>query len=196
MAIKPNLTLKNRQAYFYSELALCFLFTGILFLKAISPGIKNWMALGKDIRHKQTELQFRYKTAEGNQQLKQEMAKIKEVYPDIEGMFFAPDDIPGAVKEIADISRDLQIEFFSLTPQSPQELKEYVSQVGFSIKKIPISIRIKTGYLKLLDFIKRIEDSKKFIKIDNLSIRKNPSTLQVHDVEMTVYVFSLQQKKQ
>ncbi len=190
-----NINLKNRQVYNSLVLVMCLLFSGFFFFRMLLPRIQAWSALKKDIKYKEKELQLRYKTTQENQQLKQDIVKIEETYKDISRIFFAWDDIPGAVKEIADISSDLQIEFFSLNPQLPREIKEPSGDIPFSLWEVPISIRIKTGYSKLIDFIGRIEKSGKFIRIENLRIKKNPSTLQVHDVEMTVYIFSLQHEK-
>jgi Tfp pilus assembly protein PilO len=189
---------KNRQIYFYIILSLCLLLSAILFLRIILPSIKTWSALKKEIQHKDKELQLRYNTIQQNQQLKNEIAAIEKTYGDFNRMFFVRDDMPAAVKAIADISKDLQIEFISLTPLPSQKLEDPSlenEKPGFSLWKTPISIKIKTNYLKLIDFIKRIEKANKFIKVENLRIKKNPSTLLVHDVEMTVYVFSLQPEK-
>ena len=194
------MTPKNRQIYFYIALSLCLLLSVILFLWAILPCIQNWATLKKEMRDKEKELQLRYNTIQQNQQLKQDIAKIEETYGYFNRMFFAQDDMPQAVKAIADISQNLRIEFISLTPLTPQKLEgasleKEKEKPNFSLWKTPISIKMKTDYLKLIDFIKGIEKANKFIKVDNLHIKKNPSTLLIHDVEMTVYVFSLQSEK-
>lgn len=187
---------KNRQIYFYVVLGLCFLLSALLFLRLTLPSIKSWALLRKEIQHREKELQLRYNTIKQNQQLKDEIATIERSYQELNRMFFVRDDIPAAVKALSDISKDLRIDFISLTPQVPQELRDLsLEKPELLLYKTPISIKLKTDYLKLIDFIKRLEKANKFIKIENLRIKKNPSTLRFHDVEMTVYVFSLQPQK-
>ena len=189
--------LKNKQMYFYIALSLLLLISLFLFVRIILPTAKNWYVLRKEIQSKNRELRKRYSAIKQGEQLKEEVLAIENTYGDFSQMFFVKDDIPSAVKEIADISQDLQIEFISLTPQSSQKLEASSSEnPEFSLWRTPVFIKIKTNYLKLIDFIERIEkESNKFITIDDLRIKKDPSTLLIHDVEMTVYVYSLLREK-
>jgi Tfp pilus assembly protein PilO len=185
--------IKDQKIYLYTALGVCLLLSIILFLLIILPTIKTWFFLRKDIWYKDKELHSRYNTIKQNQQLQDEIATIEQTYGDFNSMFFVRDDIPAAVKAIADISQDLQIEFISLTPLASKKLADpALEKSAFSLWQTPISIKIKTGYLKLIDFIERIEKkSNKFIKVEDLRIKKNPSNSLVHDVQMSVYVFSL-----
>ena len=191
-----RLFLKNRQVYPYILLILCLLLSGILFLSVILPSLKSWAAFKKKVQRRGKELQLRYNTIQQDRQPKDEIAAIEQAYRDLEQIFFARDDTSQAIKAIADISQDLQIDFISLTPQSSQKLEGPLQEKPeFSLWKTPILIKIKTSCLKLIDFLKRIEKSNKFIKVENLRIKKNSSNVLIHDVEMTIYVFSLQREK-
>jgi Tfp pilus assembly protein PilO len=194
-----NIDRKNRQTYFYSALFLCVLLSGLIIFSAIVPKVRQWLALKKDISNREMELEKRYKTAEENKQLKKDILVIEKKYDEISGSFFELSDFPAAIKEISDISQDLRIEFMSIVPQALQEIKE--PSLGYTLWKMPLSIKIKTDYSKLVKFIKRLENARKFLKVENLSIKKgkaekgNLLALKIHDVEMTVYAYSLQQKK-
>lgn len=187
-------TAKQEKIFFYSGLGLCLLLSGVLIFRGIYPGINSWFRLRKELAQKKTELKRRYNTAEENQRLAQEIAKIEKDYGEFNAMLFPPNDVSGAVKEIAKISQDLQIEFISLVPLSAR-VASSSPEIGFSLWEIPISIKIKTSYAKLLDFIKRIENSSKFINIDDFQITKSASNLLVHDVGLSLCVYSLEQEK-
>jgi Tfp pilus assembly protein PilO len=190
------LNIKKEQIYFYIVLSLCLLLSGILFFWAVLPSFRTWAALKKELQRKEKEVRLLDNIIQENKQLKEDIAKREKDYEDFNRMFFLRDDIPQAVKTIADISQDLKIEFMSLIPQPSQKLETAaLKNLDFSLWKTPISIKIKTDYLKLIDFIKGMEKSNKFIRLENLRIKKNPSSLLFHDVEMKVYVFSLQQEK-
>lgn len=197
--MKFNIDRKNRQTYFYSALFLCVLLSGLIIFYAIVPKVRQWLALKKDISNREMELEKRYKTAEENKQLKKDIQEIEKKYDEISGSFFELSDFPAAIKEISDISQDLRIEFMSIVPQALEETKE--PSLGYTLWKMPLSIKIKTDYPKLVKFIKRLENSRKFLKVENLSIKKgkaekgNLLVLKIRDVEMTVYAYSLQQKK-
>jgi len=186
LKIKPEVLL-------FIVLCVCIFVTVILGRTVVYPSIKAWQALKKEAALKEGELQHRYDTLKEIQKLKQDIPAIEKTYADFYKKFFPRGDISHAIKEIADTSSDLQIEFTSLTPLQAIKLGETSLGKNLSLWSIPISIKIKTDYAKLIDFIKRIENGRKFMKVENLSIRKNASTLLMHDIEMTVYVFSLQQ---
>jgi len=190
------LNIKNQQIYFYIVLGLCLLLSGILFFWATLPSFRTWGALKKDLQRREKEVRLIDNIIQENKQLKEDIAKREKDYEDFNRMFFLRDDISQAVKTITDISQDLKIELMSLIPQPSQKLEAPASgNLAFSLWKTPISIKIKTDYLKLIDFIKGMEKSNKFIRLENLRIKKNPSSLLFHDVEMKIYVFSLQQEK-
>lgn len=188
------MNLKTDKLYFYICLGLCFLISGFFFFRGVLPRVNTFFNLKKELERREIELKRLYDTVRQNQILKQEIAESEEAYGSLNNMLFLPNDVSGAVKEIANISQDLQIDFISLAPQSAKLIKSS-AEVGFSLWETPISIKIKTSYAKLLDFVKRIEDSVKFIKIESFQVRKNPSTLLVHDAQMTLCVYSLQQEK-
>jgi len=181
------------QALFYITLCVCILVTAMLGKTTLFSSIKAWQALKKEAGLKEGELQRRYETLKEIEKLKKDIPEIEKTYTDFHKKFFPREDLSRAIKEIADISKDLDIEFSSLTPLSVNKLGETSLNKSLSLWSFPILIKIKTDYAKLIDFMKRIENGPKFMKVENLSIRKNPSNLLMHEVEMTVYVFSLQQ---
>ncbi len=186
--------LKAEQLYFYIGLGLCLILSSVFLLRGVSPKLKGRNELRKELAQKEGELRQRYNIATENKKLTQEITEVEKNYGDLNEMLFSPDDISPAVKEIANISKDLQIDFISLVPLPAQKLTSS-PEVGFSLWETPISIKMKSGYLKLLDFFKKVENSNKFMKIKDFTITKNPSTLLIHDIQLTLGVYSLQQEK-
>jgi len=186
--------LKDKSLHFYIYLALGVILSAILLFKAVLPKMKTWDSLKKELIQRDTELKRRYAIVQEKERLAQDIAKIEQNYGNMDEMFFRLDDVSQAVKEIARISQDLQIEFSSLVPSPPQKLENLSAGIGFTLWETPISIKMKIGYLKLLDFIKRIESSGKLMKIKNFSVRKNTANLLIHDIEMTLSIYSLQKE--
>lgn len=185
---------KAEQLYFYIGLGLCLVLSGVFILRGVLPNLKTRNGLKKELAQKERELTLRYNIAPENKKLTQEIAEVEKKYGDLNAMLFSPDDISPAVKEIANISKDLEIDFISLVPLPAQKLASS-PEVGFSLWETPISIKMKSGYLKLLDFLKKVENSNKFMKLKDFTIAKNPSTLLIQDIQLTLGVYSLQQEK-
>lgn len=191
-----SVDIKNRRIYLlYIVLAASVALSGSLLLWAVFPSIRDWIKYKKDIKLRYAELQHRYDTTKEIQRLNTEITVIEKAYDDFNNMLFSKDDISRAVKEIADISLDLQIEYISLVPLPETMLGETSFKEKFSLWSCPINIKMKTSFLKLADFIRRIENARKFIKIENVTIKKNPLNSTIHDVDIKVYVFSLLQEK-
>ncbi len=186
--------LKAEQLFFYIGLGLCLILSSVFLLRGVLPKLKARNELRKELAQKEGELRRRYNIVPENKKLTQEIAEVEKKYGDLNEMLFSPDDISPAVKEIANISKDLQIDFISLVPLPAQKLTSS-PEVGFSLWETPISIKMKSGYLKLLDFLKKVENSQKFMKLKDFRITKNPSALLIHDIQLTLGVYSLQQEK-
>lgn len=195
--MKMNLKAEGKnKLYFYGCLILGLFLSGSFIYQGILPGIKTLDSLKKELKQKKVELERRYNTALENKKLIKEIAETEKSYENFSRMLFPLADISNAVKEITNISQDLQIEFISLAPSPPAELARSSPEIGFYLWGTYVAIRMKTNYEKLLDFVKRIETSVKFIEIESFQVKKNPANLAVHDAQMTLLVYSLQQKKE
>jgi len=186
--------LKNIGIFFYVALAVCLAVTAAFLTRGVAPQIMTWNRLQNELRRRDTELKQRYNIARERDELNREISAIEQKYGNMNEMFFSLDNISGAIKEIARISEALGIEFVSLVPSATAKLETSSSATGFSFYQTPIAIRMKTGYAKLIDFIRRIENSGKLIKIDRFQVKKNPSDLLIHEVDMTLSIYSLEKQ--
>lgn len=188
--------LKKDKLYFYSALAACVFISAVFLFGVILPKVISYSSLKREFQEKEKEFKLRSSIVQENQKLKKRIAEIEKDYEYYKTTLFLPNDISGAVKEITNISRDLGVDFISFTPLPMTKLKNLPLGAGFSLWKASLSIRIKTGYAKFIKFIQRVEKSDKFMRLEDFKIKKNPTTLLVHDMDITLCGYSLQQEKQ
>lgn len=200
MNIKPKI--KDEYIYLASMVVLGALIL-FLFFKMSLPGLKLYRVQAKEVGEKEKELGIRKATVQQVNKLKQEINKIDEEYKSFTQKIILEPQTFEAVKVITDIAKGKQIEFLLIQPlplrklELPGRKDEEASKLmqkqvkGFFLWEIPILVKIKSNYANLLDFIKKIEDDKRFLKIKNIHIVKDPSTPLIHGTEITISMFSL-----
>lgn len=186
---------KKNKLIFIGILVVGIFFAGNFIYNGILPSLRNLDSLKKELSLKKAELEKRYNTVQENKKLQEQIAQTQKEYENFSKMLFPLKDISNAVKEITNISQDLQIEFISLAPSPPSELARSSPEIGFYLWGTYVNIKMKANYVKLIDFIKRIENSPKYISIEKFQIKKNDQTLGNHDAEILLLVYSLQQQK-
>lgn len=188
--------IKNEKIYFWGTLFICTALTAVFFFVFVVSSVRNWVESKRRLSQRQTELALRYETAEENKRLSREIAEIGNTYGDFNAMFFSLDDMSAqAVKELARITQDLQMQVSALVPGEPKKIETLSAGIGFDVWEAVITLKIKTTYGKLLDFLRRIEGSTKFIRIKEFRISKGSENILLRDADLTVGIYSLQKKE-
>ena len=199
-----NAKSKIKEEYIYGAIILIVAASVFpFFFKRLLPNLKLYAAVVGEVRDKKKQLQIRKETISQITKLKQEITEIDEEYKNFTQKIILQPGTFEAVKVITDIAKGIKIEFLSLKPL-PLERLELASREdeGFSLFfqkegkdfflwEIPIAIKIKSSYINFLDFIKKIEDDQRFLKIKNIQLKKDPSTALAHNIEVTISMFSL-----
>ena len=92
------------------------------------------------------------------------------------------------IDTLKDITREANIEFVSIEPKSTKRYEQADQKQVYL--ELPISVRLKCGYNELIDFIRKIESSKRLMKVSDLKISANAQNMLEHDVEITISTFS------
>lgn len=199
--------LKIKPEYMYvSIIIILAAFFVALFFKYVQPNFKIHLKLSASLKQRDKELKIRQATIQQIHKLNVEFSGIEEEYQNfINKMNLAPLSIE-SVKVITDTAEDLKLEFLSLSPMPLKKTRLIQSENKASeellrkkglydfIWEIPVSIKMKIDFANLSDFIKRIEEGKRFMKINSIRITKNPSAPFQHNVDMVVSMYSLPEK--
>jgi len=92
------------------------------------------------------------------------------------------------IDTLKDITRESKIQFVSIEPKNIKKYEQTDQKQVYL--ELPIMVRLKCGYNELSDFIKKIESSKRLMKLSDLRIHGNPQDMWGHDVEVTISTFS------
>lgn len=92
------------------------------------------------------------------------------------------------IETLKDITKGSKIQFISIEPKKPEKFEMAGQQQVYL--ELPIMVRLKSGYDELSDFIKKIESSKRLMKVSSLKIRADPSNVWEHSIELTISTFS------
>jgi hypothetical protein len=177
----------------------------LLLFKADMPNLKRYINLKKEAADKEKELNIRKSTVQQIASLNKEIAKIDQDYKDFTNKVILQPGSFEAVRVLTDIAEGLKIEFLSIQPLSPQRIELYnrkdeafmkflqKEKKEFFLWEMPVAVKIKGSYPKILNFIKRIENSQRFLKIKKIQIAKDKDTPLMHNTDLVISMFSMPQ---
>jgi len=154
-----------------------------LFIFMSRPKFKEIKKLNDEILKAKEELQETQKIARIKDKLIQEINTLRESIDYYERRIPSEKAISWLLIELSRVARETGIKYLSITPQ-PEEKKE-------SYIKVPIRIEIQCGYHNLGKFLTKIENSQRFMSVDNIGILPDSSNPLKHRVSMTISTFML-----
>lgn len=120
----------------------------------------------------------------------QQIAKSKE-------RLFWKKDIAFFLDRLSQIAEQLAVDFISIKPSlSPEPIISDDSggkddkQKTVLMFRNPINITMKAGYAELINFLARVEDSDRFLRIDELTIDPDNKDVLKRNVKMVLSIFS------
>ncbi|OIN95961.1 hypothetical protein AUJ66_07785 [Candidatus Desantisbacteria bacterium CG1_02_38_46] len=154
-----------------------------LFIFISRPKFKEIKKLSDEIVKANEELQETQKIARMKDKLIEEINKLRE------SIIYYERRIPGEkatswlLIELSRVARQTGIKYASITPQ-PEEKKElYI--------RVPIKIEIQCGYHSLGKFLSKIENSQRFMDVDDIVISPDAANPLKHRVSMKISTFML-----
>ena len=112
----------------------------------------------------------------------------KEKIDRYEKMLPAEKEIPDLLEDLSSIAKSSNVKIVGITPVVSKEEKVQKGQI---YKEIPILISAKSGYHELGDFLSKLENSDRFMKVVDIGIKATGSSPTKHDVELMVLTYVL-----
>lgn len=143
-----------------------------------------------EISKLKTELQLTKSDIEKKELFKKELAALKEKFVLYETKLPGEKEIPSVLGNLSKIAKvsgiDInKIELLLRSDSGKTAAKDSV------YTEIPIEISAKCGYHDLGIFINKLENSERFMKVDDIVIEGNPSSPRVHNVKLIVNTYVL-----
>lgn len=152
------------------------------------PALKQSRLLVGQIEKKKTDLSEVQALPGGYEQLLSQIDKQKTELENLKNKLFWEKDISKFLNELTKLASDLPIEFTSLKPESAKEIQK--EPKGYLFAKVPIAVALKSAYGNLVEFLRRIEESDKYINIDTLNIESDRSDIYRHNIKMKLIILS------
>ncbi|MBM3248386.1 MAG: hypothetical protein FJZ10_03065 [Candidatus Omnitrophica bacterium] len=165
-------------------LVLIILFLYFVFL----PNNKKLQKLATKVASKKQLFTQVERTSQDINLLNENIANLEKEVSQLEERL--PEQIEASllIDTLKDITQESKLQFVSIEPKNTKKY-EQVDQKQVYLE-LPITVRLKCGFNELMDFVKKIESSKRLMKISDLKIRANPQDVWGHDVEVTISTFS------
>lgn len=168
-------------------LMLIFPTAGIiaLFIFMSRPKFKEIKRLDGEIGKAKQELEETQKIARIKDQLITEIKSLRESIDYYERRIPSEKAMSWLLIELSRVARETGIRYLSITPQAEDRKESYT--------RVPIRIEIQCGYHNLGRFLSKIENSQRFMSVDNITISPDSSNPLKHRVSMTISTFMLAQ---
>lgn len=126
-------------------------------------------------------------------EFKNNIAAYKEKVDSYERMLPAEQEIPTLLESLSGMAKTSGVKIESIMPIARKEEKSQATNQVY--QEIPILITAQSGYHELGSFISKLENSERFMKIVDISIKANKLTPKRHDVELLVLTYILMKGK-
>ena len=100
----------------------------------------------------------------------------------------AEQEIPTLLENLSDMARASNVKIVGITPSIT---KSENTQSNKTYEEIPILISAKSGYHELGNFLAKLENSDRFMKVVDIKIRSSAATPKRHDVDLLVLTYIL-----
>ena len=151
------------------------------------PALKQSRSLASQIGRKKIDLSKVQALPGEYEQLASQIDKQKAQLENLKNKLFWEKDISRFLNELTKLASDLPIEFSSLKPESASAVIGKEPR-GYLFSQVPIAVALKSGYDNLVEFLRRIEESDKYINIDTLNIESDRSDIYRHNIKIKLII--------
>ena len=102
-------------------------------------------------------------------------------------------ELPSLLESLSTIAKSNNVKLISVKPE--KTVDDLKSQKDTLYVAIPISIKARCGYHQMARFINSLENSDRFMKIEDISVESDIDTPREHKVELVIYTYILTVKK-
>jgi len=172
-----------------SQIALILFFLFFIFF----PQIGKIGKVSKEIKEKSSSLTLLERGSQDMSKLKKDLSTLESKAEELDQRLPLLVETNILIDSLKAITQESRIKFTSIEPMAankfdlPDSLDTYY--------ELPIRIKLICGFFETIDFMKKIERSKRLMKISSLSIKGNPGDVWNHSVELVISTFAKENKK-
>lgn len=188
--IKEELIKNKTQVYIFAGL-ITVLVAFLYFNYLLKPEARIVFGLVKKAATMREDIVNTQMASKKNSELKVTIASLKEKVERYEKMLPAEDEIPALLENLSAMAKKANITILGITPIAPQGDAAGKDDKDPVYEELPILISAKCGYHELGIFLTDIENSDRFMKVVDMSIKGSKTSPKKHDVELIVCTYTL-----
>jgi type IV pilus assembly protein PilO len=179
-----NVDLKNKQT---QTLLLIMMFV---------PQVVNVFKLSEDVGKMKSELKSARLVITDKGKLENDLREHSEKVESYEKKLPAEQEIPALLENLSNMAKDSNIKIVGIVPAMSYFKDDKSVKKNPIYREIPILITAKSGYHELGNFLNRLENAGRFMKVVDIDIKANKTNPKKHDVELMVctYILLLENK--
>jgi Tfp pilus assembly protein PilO len=187
---------KNLEDKSYAYLIGVFLVLAAVLYLVFVPSIRKFGKISQQIRDKKSELSRVQQPSGEYRVLDKETKEMRSRKDLLVGKLLWESDISRFLSELTKLTSNSEVEFINIKPESalPAPEKDKEKFAKYRIVQIPISVRIKGSYEGLVNFLKKVEEGAKFIKIEYLNIESDSSSIYKHNINIRFSIIAKEEK--
>ena len=181
--------LKNNPKQMMLAVAAAALIAVIVYLNfVLIPQVAGAFGAVMRMNKAQSELNSAQTDAARIATLKKSIVSFEAKVDKYEKMLPAQQEIPSLLESLSDMAKSSGIKIVGIMPVAAKEEKFGKEQI---YKETPILISAKSGYHELGRFLSDLENSDRFMKVDDIQIKVSAAVPKKHDVELLVLTYVL-----
>ena len=189
MAIKTqNIKLEKEQLLAYiprlSQAAVVLIFIFLIFI----PLVRKIAQFNRDIKERESSLVVKERGYYDATELKKDLLVLEKEAQEDDRRIPYLIETNMLIDSLKAITREARLKFISIEPMD--QVKFELPDTDSLYHELPIRINLKCGFFELVEFIKKIEDSKKLMKVTSLTIGSDSENPWEHNVEMVISSFA------
>lgn len=179
---------KNKKQIFMVGGAVALAIFALYLNFLIKPPIMNLLNIAAKTRMIDMDLKSAISDIAKIDKFKKEIEKSRGKIDSYEKMLPVEQEIPTLLQHLSKMAISSKIKILGITPVMQKEEKPDPDRI---YQGIPILISAKSGYYELVEFLKKLENSDRFMKVTDISIKSSASAPNKHDVELLVLTYIL-----
>jgi type IV pilus assembly protein PilO len=172
----------------YLPFVIFFIVIVLFFNYIFMPQKRKLNELSSKVKNKKELLSQVEVTAQNIDELTKSIKQLEKEIAELEDRLPEQIEAKLLIETLKDITKGSRIQFVSIEPKKLEKL-ELAEQQQIYLE-LPIRVRLRCSYDELTGFIKKIENSKRLMKVSELKIKAHPQNIWEHNIELIISTFS------
>ena len=183
--------LNQKDQIFIAGIILIAIIVLVCFMFIFQPMLRKIMDYSKEEEKIKAQLRNASNFAADKERLSSEVKNISKKIVFYEERLPKETDIPQVLDELVKIGEKSKVTFISIEPQEIEKI--HVGQAGTkNYLKIPIELKILSGYHEFALFVNGVENFPQFMRVDDVKMIGDIRKGNKHDISLTVSAFALE----